>query len=82
MLGPVVQFATDALGLTNNLDAGANASQTFGAILDFVSTSLQSAGQWLQDNAQWLGALVVGIGAVLGAYQAWQTAMALWQTAT
>ena len=82
VLGPVVQFATDALGLTNNLDAGANASQTFGAILDFVSTSLQSAGQWLQDNAQWLGALVVGIGAVLGAYQAWQTAMALWQTAT
>ncbi|MDU2421571.1 MAG: tape measure protein [Bifidobacterium scardovii] len=82
VLGPVVQFATDALGLTNNLNAGANASQTLGGMLDFVSTSLQAAGQWLQDNAQWLGALVVGVGGAVAAYQAWQTAISVWQTAT
>lgn len=82
VLGPVAQFATDALGLTNNLDAGASASQTLGGALDAVSGTLQSAGSWLRDNAQWLGALVVGVGGAVAAYRAWQTAIAVWQTAT
>ncbi|KAB7789462.1 tape measure protein [Bifidobacterium cebidarum] len=82
VLGPVIQFATDSLGLTNNLDAGATASQTFGDMLGFISDTLQTAGTWLQQNSQWLGALVVGIGGAVAAYQAWQTAIAVWQTAT
>lgn len=82
VLGPVVQFAADSLGLTNNLNAGATASQTFGDILDFTANALQAAGTWLQQNSQWLGALVVCVGGAVAAYQAWQTAIAVWQTAT
>lgn len=82
VLGPIVQFATDSLGLTNNLDAGRNSAQSFGDILQSVADMLRAAGQWLQENSQWLGSLVVSVGGAVAAYKAWQTAIAVWQTAT
>ncbi|PLS24337.1 tape measure protein [Bifidobacterium imperatoris] len=82
VLGPIVQFAADTFGLTGNLDAGADASRTFGDILDAIADTLDAAGTWMQENAQWLGSLVVGIGGAVAAYQAWQTAIGVWQAAT
>lgn len=82
VLGPIIQFATDALGLTNNLDAGRDATQQFGDILQTVADMLQAAGQWMQENSQWLSALVVGLLGAVAAYKALQMIIMVWQAAT